>query len=80
MATIDDVKVFMYAEYERGCLPSHPSLLFSAPFLEHLVEFMSRSGIQTCPRCAQFAEGLRREVDRQALWARSLPTARTMHD
>jgi hypothetical protein len=80
VATIDDVKRFLSDEYQRGCLPSHPSLLFSAPFLEHLVEFMSRSGIQMCPRCAQFAEGLRREIDRLALWARSLPTARTIRD
>ena len=72
MPTIDDLKTFLVEQHRQGRLLSDPSFLFSLDFLQHLLDFVDRSGQHPCPRCDAVVEGLSRQVAVMECWLRSL--------
>jgi hypothetical protein len=44
MPTIESLKAFLVDQHRQGFLPTDPSFLFSADFLQHLLDFMDGNG------------------------------------
>jgi hypothetical protein len=72
MPTIERLKAFLLDQYQRGLLPSNPSLLFHPEFLQHLADFIDTNGPRPCPRCEEIVEGLQRQIDGLQVWSRFL--------